>query len=626
MKELLLADLNVPQREACTHTKGPLLILAGAGSGKTKTLTTRLAYLIAHEGVPPQNTLTLTFTNKAAKEMQERARVLLRLCGHAHTQSPRLSTFHKFGFAFLKEYASLLEQKKFKLISPEEAKTLSKTAILNLRPSFINADVYLGHALKTISMIKNHQIALKDCYPDIQKAYALYQEILLKENKIDLDDLLAIPYALLDCLPDLAMHTSQRYRFIMVDEYQDTNPLQFKLLQKLCTAHQNLCVVGDDDQSIYGFRGADITNILEFQDQFPQTKVIKLEQNYRSSQEIVKCANALITHNTQRHHKRLFSHKPSHQDQRLICKHFDNSQEEGRFLAHTILERVKCGIAYHEMAILYRFNTLSKGVEESLRRAQIPYKIVGSVGFFERSIIKDLLAYLRVICDRCDDEKLLRIINKPPRGLGTHRIEKIIELSQEKGLCIYQLYRQGLLDVILDSRGRKGLKTLFDSLQKLQSYKGAGVLDALLQIFPIDSSCNEDELACIESLRIMLEDHFEDQEASLGEFLEQSILEEPRIKTADTLSCMSVHSAKGLEFRVVFVVGFEEGFFPYYKADLEEERRLCYVAITRAKEELYLCSATQRFYFNGLQQGLKPSSFLEEARLLIGKKRCVPSP
>ncbi|WP_104727778.1 ATP-dependent helicase [Helicobacter felis] len=624
MKKILLADLNEPQREACMHVKGPLLILAGAGSGKTKTLTTRLAYLIASKGVPPQNTLTLTFTNKAAKEMQERAGQLLRLCGHTHTQSAWLTTFHKFGFAFLKEHASLLEQKKFKLTSPEEAKTLSRSAILNLKPGFMDADVYLGHAFKMISRIKNHQIDLRNCYPDIQKAYTIYQEILLKEDRIDLDDLLAIPYALLDRLPDLAIYTSQRYAFIMVDEYQDTNPLQFKLLQKLCTTHQNLCVVGDDDQSIYAFRGADISNILDFQDQFPQAKVIKLEQNYRSSKEIVKCANTLIAHNTQRHHKRLFTHKPNNQDQRLVCRHFNDSQEESAFLVRTILERIECGVAHHEIAILYRLNTLSKGVEESLRRAQIPYRIVGSVGFFGRSIVKDLLAYLHVIHDPCNDEKLLRIINKPPRGLGVNRVEKITRLSQEKGLCIYQLYVQGLLDSVLDARGRKGLKTLFDHVQKWQSHKGAGVLDTLLQTFPLDLDCSEDELTCIESLKIMLEDHFEDRQASLADFLEQSILEEPRVKTTNALSCMSVHAAKGLEFRVVFVVGFEEGFFPYYKADLEEERRLCYVAITRAKEELYLCSVAQRLYFNKLQQGLKPSSFLEEAKLLIGTNRCAP--
>ncbi|MFC3848128.1 ATP-dependent helicase [Helicobacter baculiformis] len=616
MKNRLLAGLNAPQAQACIHVEGPLLVLAGAGSGKTKTLTTRLAYLLACARVPPEQTLTLTFTNKAAHEMRERANALLRACGHVCTAHPMLTTFHKFGLFFLKQHAHLLGRQNFKLLSPQEAKTLSKEAILKLKPPYIEERVYLGNIFKHISMLKNHQVALHNCYPDVQKAYKIYQELLLKHNFVDLDDLLALPYALLEDV-ELATYISQRYTFIMVDEYQDTNPLQFKLLQKLCTTHQNLCVVGDDDQSIYGFRGADINNILDFQDQFPQAKVIKLEQNYRSSQDIVQCANTLIKHNTRRHPKTLFSHNPHTNNQRLVFKHFASPHEENTFLTTTILECAKRGVSYGQMAILYRFNMLCKSIEEGLRGAKIPYRVVGGTGFFERAIIKDLLAYFKVIVDPNDDAHLCRIINTPPRGIGATSLEKIKQLSQEHMLSIYQLYKKNLLKGVLAKRTHEMLGKLYTLLQSLASCPNTAVLNTLLQAVPLEARCSEEDLEYIEGLQSMLEDYFQEPQASLAGFLEQSILEDPSLNNDQALSCMSVHAAKGLEFRVVFIVGFEEDFFPYYKADLEEERRLCYVAITRAKEELYLCSAQERMYFNTLQHGLHPSTFLKEARLLL---------
>ncbi|WP_104695614.1 ATP-dependent helicase [Helicobacter salomonis] len=617
MSAQLLAGLNSPQQQACMHLEGPLLILAGAGSGKTKTLTTRLAYMLAHAQVHPEQTLTLTFTNKAAREMKTRASALLRACGYTHGISPILTTFHQFGLFFLKQHAHLLGRRDFKLISPQEAKTLSKEMILKLKPPHMEERAYLTHTLKSISMLKNHQVVLQDCYPDVQKAYQIYQALLCQHNFLDLDDLLALPYSLLEANSELAIYTSQRYTFIMVDEYQDTNPLQFKLLQQLCTTHQNLCVVGDDDQSIYGFRGADINNILDFQDQFPQAKVIKLEQNYRSSQDIVQCANTLIKHNLHRHPKILFSHNPTHANQRLLFKHFHNPHEENSFLTSAIQECAKRGIPYHEMAILYRFNTLCKGIEESLRRAQIPYRVVGGTGFFERTIIRNLLAYLKLIVNPDDESCLARILNTPPRGIGVSSLEKLKGFSQKHHLSIYQLYQQNLLGEVLGKRAREALMQLYTLLESLASYKSAAVLRALLQALPLEARCSDEELEHIEGLESMLEEYFEESEASLEGFLEQSILEEPSPKTSQALSCMSVHAAKGLEFKVVFVVGFEEGFFPYYKADLEEERRLCYVAITRAKEELYLCSTQERVYFNTLQQNLRPSTFLKEAKLFI---------
>ncbi|WP_120944916.1 MULTISPECIES: ATP-dependent helicase [Helicobacter] len=612
MKNKLLAGLSTPQAQACMHTRGPLLILAGAGSGKTKTLTTRLAYLLACERVRPENTLTLTFTNKAACEMRERANALLRACGYVDPNPPLLTTFHKFGLFFLKQHAHLFDMQDFKLLSPQEAKTLSREAILKHKPPHIEEKAYLGNALKYISMVKNHQIALRDCYADTQRAYQAYQDILLEHNGIDLDDLLTLPYALLEAYHELAMDTSQRYEFIMVDEYQDTNPLQFKLLQKLCSAHQNLCVVGDDDQSIYGFRGADINNILEFSDHFPQAKVVKLEQNYRSSKDIVACANTLIQHNTRRHQKVLFSHNPIPTHQHLVFKHFLDDQAENAFLIKTILECAKRGIPYNQMAILYRFNMLVKGIEEGLRRADIPYRVVGATGFFERAIIKDLLAYVRVVSNPNDDASLLRVINTPPRGIGSHSLKKLQELSQARRCSLYQLCQQDQLQGVLAKRSLKALKEFCALLDALAQTPPKQVFSALLKAVPLQIHYEEEELEYLHAFESMLDEHLQEPQANLGSFLEQSVLEEPTPKAQHALSCMSVHAAKGLEFRVVFVVGFEEGFFPYYKADLEEERRLCYVAITRAKEELYLCSAQQRVYFNTLQHGLRPSAFLKE--------------
>ncbi|WP_104740907.1 ATP-dependent helicase [Helicobacter bizzozeronii] len=627
--ENLLADLNPEQKKAVLHVEGPLLVLAGAGSGKTKTLTTRLTYLLAKVGIPAQNTLTLTFTNKAAKEMCQRAMSMLQTC-QIKTSQPMLCTFHRFGYLFLKQHMYLLNREaNFKIIKPEDALSLLRPQFLQLkRNSKLEDRAFLGYLLKMIFQIKNHLIALQDCYSHVQSAFEIYTQTLEKENWVDFDDLLALPYAILQHTPSLAYEVSQHYQHLMVDEYQDTNPLQFKLLQLLCSAHDNLCVVGDDDQSIYGFRGADISNILNFPDHFKSARVIKLEQNYRSSKSILACANELIGHNQHRHGKTLFSHKRKNKHQHLEVLCFSDADKENDFITQKVLECLQRGVPHSEIAILYRLNYLAKSVEEGLKTARIPYQIIGGTGFYERAEIKDILAYLRAIADPHDNMSVLRIINKPARGISKDSVEILNNATKPYRLSIYQALEQGFLIPVLSSKVLKAMRNFYDLLldlkthaQNIQTYADAQAFSTALfertQIFSTLKDNIEERLENLEEFKGMLLSYFQDDpKPSLQDFLDQSILEPPAPTNQEAIKCMSVHASKGLEFRVVFIVGFEERFFPYANANLEEERRLGYVAITRAKEELYICCVKERMYFGQMQEYLKPSCFLQEAKLL----------
>ncbi|WP_120948159.1 ATP-dependent helicase [Helicobacter mehlei] len=625
----LLADLNPEQKKAVLHVEGPLLVLAGAGSGKTKTLTTRLTYLLAKVGIPAQNTLTLTFTNKAAREMYQRAMSMLQTC-QIKTSQPMLCTFHRFGLLFLKQHMHLLNREaNFKIIKPEEALSLVRPQFLQLKGnSKLEDRAFLGHLLKMIFQIKNHLIALQDCYSHVQSAFEIYTQTLEKENWVDFDDLLALPYAILQHTPSLAYEVSQHYQHLMVDEYQDTNPLQFKLLQLLCSAHDNLCVVGDDDQSIYGFRGADISNILNFPDHFKSARVIKLEQNYRSSKSILACANELIGHNQHRHGKTLFSHKRKNKHQHLEVLCFSDASKENDFITQKVLECLQRGVPHSEIAILYRLNYLAKSVEEGLKFARIPYQIIGTTGFYEYAEIKDILAYLRAIANPHDDASVLRIINKPARGISKDSVEILIGTTKPQSLSIYQALEQGFLVHALSSKVLKAVKNFYQLLldlktqvQSIQTYADAQVFaTTLFKRTQIQSTLKdniEERLENLEEFKGMLLSYFQDDpKPSLQDFLDQSILEAPTPTNQEAIKCMSVHASKGLEFRVVFIVGFEERFFPYANANLEEERRLGYVAITRAKEELYICCVQERVYFGQIHEYLKPSCFLQEAKLL----------
>ncbi|WP_281747021.1 ATP-dependent helicase [Helicobacter suis] len=632
--EILMQNLNPAQKRAVEHVQGPLLVLAGAGSGKTKTLTTRLAYLIGYVGIPPENTLTLTFTNKAASEMHQRA---MKLIGR-RTYKPTLCTFHSFGLNFLKHHMERLGRGlDFELKRPNELLKALKPALLAYKKDtrIENDQMFLNYLMKRFSQIKNHLITPEECQ-NIWRAFMYYTETLEKENWVDFDDLIALPYMILNYDLELAKRISERYQYISIDEYQDTNPLQLKLIKTFCCAHENLCAVGDDDQSIYGFRGADIENILNFPEYFPQTKIIKLEQNYRSTKEILTCANELIVHNKKRYQKTLISQKDQSSVQKLEAPHFTNTTEENNFITIKILEAANRGVDYEEMAILYRFNCLSKEVEKGLLQAKIPYTIIGDISFYERAIIKDRLAYLHALMNSHADDCILRLLPKL-KHIGKGSLDKIKNLCARESSSIAKTYQAGLLKPLLSPSSYVSLQDfftlLFDLAKDARSIKNTEQAHILFtSYFRIckeelekQELANSDEevkeelnyLSRLEeTFMSCMEDSLELKGvASIQDFLEQIILETP-IVDSKGVKCMSVHKAKGLEFSVVFVIGFEEEFFPYKNAeDQEEERRLGYVAITRAKEELYLCSAQERNYFGTLQAGLEPSHFLKEAKL-----------
>ncbi|WP_163498713.1 ATP-dependent helicase [Helicobacter suis] len=635
----ILQGLNPAQKRAVEHVQGPLLVLAGAGSGKTKTLTTRLAYLIGYVGIPPENTLTLTFTNKAASEMHQRAMKLIGRCTH----KPTLCTFHSFGLNFLKQHMERLDRGlDFELKTPREIFKLLKPALLAYKKDtrIDNDAIFLNYLMKRFSQIKNHLITPERCQ-DIWHAFMYYTEALEKENWVDFDDLIALPYRILDYDLELAHSISKRYQYISIDEYQDTNPLQLKLIKTFCCAHENLCAVGDDDQSIYGFRGADIENILNFPEYFPQTKIIKLEQNYRSTKEILTCANELIIHNKKRYQKTLISQKDQSSVQKLEAPHFINTTEENNFITKKILEAANRGVAYEDMAILYRFNCLSKEVEKGLLQAKIPYTVIGDTNFYERAIIKDRLAYLYALINCNADSDILRLLPKL-KHIGKGSIDKIKNLCARKLCSIAKAYQAGLLKPILPQSAYTSLQDfftlLFDLAKDARHIKNIEQARILFKSYLKICQQSPEELEKEWRVKVEEDPDFSDPYylsrleetfiscmedslelkgvASVQDFLEQIILETP-IVDSKGVKCMSVHKAKGLEFSVVFVIGFEEDFFPYKNADdQEEERRLGYVAITRAKEELYLCSAQEREHFGTLQTGLAPSHFLKEAKLI----------
>ncbi|PAF48142.1 ATP-dependent DNA helicase [Helicobacter sp. 12S02634-8] len=625
MNTQILSQLNPAQQEAIQHIDGPMLILAGAGSGKTKTLTTRLAYLIDVVGIPASATLTLTFTNKAASEMRERA---LKLISNDTTHPPLLCTFHKFGLLFLKFHIHYLERGvDFVLIDSDDKKKILKTLSTSLPIGYIesqisqmkNSIISPAQALSTAS--DRHQKLLAQIYQD-------YTDFLVSKNMLDFDDLLALSYEILDTHPSLAQEISQRYCYIMVDEYQDTNYLQYQLLKKLCSAHQNLCVVGDDDQSIYGWRGADISNILEFKDNFENTKIIKLEQNYRSSTQILTIANTLIAHNYSRLGKELVSTKGEGKEITLLHA-YDETTESNQISAE-IKKILANGGSPDEIAILFRLNALSRSIEEGLNRAKIPYKLIGAMRFYERAEIKDILSYLRFILNPNDDFSLSRIINKPKRGIGKTTQEKIYQIAQSANLSVYQAHQSGKYTGVLTDKTHQALNDFFSTISTLREYLDVSMLQFIdIFITEIDlatsldhSNESIDRISNIEEFYGMFRDYYiQSPSNSLQDFLNDlSLSSDADTPIQGSISCMSVHSAKGLEFKYVFITGFEEGFFPLIReeSDIEEERRLGYVAFTRAKDELYISYVDSRFY-KGKRTELEKSRFLQEAGLLGNK-------
>ncbi|MFY4817786.1 ATP-dependent helicase [Aliarcobacter butzleri] len=627
MFENLLISLNDSQKIAAQHVDGPLLILAGAGSGKTKTITTRLAFLISI-GIDPSSILTLTFTNKAATEMRERAFSLLD--SSKIFTPPLLCTFHKFGLLFLKFHMSELERKNnFIIIDTDDKKRILKSINKEIPSALLASEVskYKNSLMSPSEVKATAQLKL---YQEIAQIYEDYENYLEKNNLVDFDDLLLLPYKILKNNESLAKQISQKYQYIMVDEYQDTNELQYRLLRLLCSSHNNLCVVGDDDQSIYGWRGATIKNILNFSDHFENSLVIKLEDNYRSTDTILNHANQLIEHNRDRLGKKLIGTRTKGDSIRIYESNDEN--DETRKIVEDIKKLIDSGENPKNIAILFRVNALSRSLEEGFNKAGLHYKLVGGMKFYERSEIKDLIAYFRILTNLNDNFSIKRIINKPKRGIGKTTIEKLEEKSIETGKSIFDLIQDLDAEAISLIVGKKNARTLkvFEAsildLRESLTQSKMRFLDNFEETFDYRASYDNlpdgfERQANIDEFYGYIRDYFiQNPHLDLKDFLNEIALEsENDDYSGEAVSMMSVHASKGLEFKHLFIIGLEEGFFPITGdgSDLEEERRLGYVAITRAKDNLTLSFVHSRFY-KGKRTVLSKSRFLSESGLIKG--------
>ena len=603
-----LKELNKAQYEAATHIDGALLILAGAGSGKTKTITTRLAYLLSL-GIDPANTLTLTFTNKAASEMRQRA---LSMIDTDISHPPLLLTFHKFGLLFLKLYIHMLNRdNNFVIIDMDDQRKILKQISTDLPPNFMS---------KEISKYKNSFLTPDEVYTlatdsNLKKMahiYDKYQKYLLDNNLVDFDDLLLLTYEILNKNDDLTQEISQKYQYIMVDEYQDTNEIQLLLLKKLCSTHNNICVVGDDDQSIYGFRGANHKNILEFEKDF-NAKVIKLELNYRSTNQILNAANSLISFNKNRYNKKLISAIGDGKEVKLISNY--NEIAEAETIAKEIKKLINSGINPKDIAILYRINALSRSIEDGLRNEGIPYKLVGGMKFYEREEIKDLISYLRLLINPNDDYSFKRVVNKPRRGIGKTTLNKLENAKGETSFI--EFIKKDDLS-FLSKKAAKTLKDFVNTLDFLSKTSLDELPELIEKTIELSKSYkDEDKARNIEEFYGLIR---EKSDLNLREFLNELSLETDQDKITDEMiNVMTIHASKGLEFDYLYVIGLEEGFFPLGDADIEEERRLAYVAITRAKKELALSYVESR-YIRGQRSKVSKSRFLTEAGLIKGER------
>ncbi len=614
----ILKGLNDKQYEAVTKTQGPCLVIAGAGSGKTKVLTHKIAYLIEHEGAKPWDILAITFTNKAANEMKER---ITNLIGEA-AKDIWMGTFHSICVKILRRFIDRIGfDSSFIIFDTSDQKTLIKGCLRDLG---IDDKMFTDRSvLSEISNAKNETLE-PDQYQlrangDFRKekiatVYELYQKRLKENNAIDFDDIINYTIKILLENPDIMEYYSNKFKYVLVDEYQDTNKSQFTLVTMLASKHGNITVVGDNDQGIYSFRGADISNILNFEKDFPGTKIIKLEQNYRCTGNILKAANAVIKNNEVKYKKELWTQN----EEGNLPKVYQakNEYDEGAYVVEQIehLKREEY-YKYSDFAILYRMNTQSRAIEDILRRENIPYKIIGGLKFYERKEIKDIIAYLRLIQNGNDNLSLKRIINEPKRGIGKTSLDKVEQLSIQTGISMYEIIKNaeqyGLNRVYLNSREFVNcIEELKAKKEELpiselikQTLKKSGYTKALENEKTIEAENRIENLD--EFLTVAIE--FEEQEAenTLSAFLEGITLSsdiDNLEEDEDYVTLMTLHSAKGLEFPVVFLVGMEEGIFPGYKSiseptELEEERRLCYVGITRAKEHLFLTCSKQRTIF-----------------------------
>ena len=628
----ILEGLNDKQYEAVTNTEGPCLVIAGAGSGKTKVLTHKIAYLIKEKDVKPWNILSITFTNKAANEMKER---IVNLVGDVAADI-WMGTFHSICVRILRRFIDRIGfDNSFIIFDTSDQKTLVKNCLKDL-----GIDDKLFNDRSVLSEISNakNEMLTPESYAarangdfrkeKISTVYELYQKRLKENNAIDFDDIINYTIEILQDNEDIREYYCDKFKYILVDEYQDTNKAQFMLVKILASKYKNITVVGDNDQGIYSFRGADISNILNFEKDFPGTKIIKLEQNYRCTGNILKAANAVIKNNEVKYKKELWTQNEEGNLPKVYQA--DNEYDEASYIVEQIehLRREEY-YKYKDFAVLYRMNTQSRAIEDILRRENIPYKIIGGLKFYERKEIKDLIAYLRLIQNHNDNLSLRRIINEPKRGIGKTSLDKIELISNDTGESMYEIIKRadefGLNRVFLNSRefvntieelSAKKDELPISELIK-QVLKKSGYTKALQNENTIEAENRIENLD--EFLTVAIEFEEEEVENGLREFLEGITLSsdiDELEESDDYVTLMTLHSAKGLEFPVVFLVGMEEGIFPGYKSiseprELEEERRLCYVGITRAKEHLYLTCSKQRTIFGSTSYN-QTSRFLKE--------------
>lgn len=629
--------LNKEQQEAVFHTEGPLLILAGAGSGKTRVLTHRIAYLIDEKGVNPWNILAITFTNKAAGEMRERVD---RIVGFG-SESIWVSTFHSTCVRILRRHIERLGYStNFTIYDTDDQKTLMKDVckLLQIDTKMLKERTLLS----AISSAKNECITAQEYELNavgdytkqrIAQVYKEYEKQMRANNALDFDDLLLKTVQLFQSQPDILEYYQERFRYIMVDEYQDTNTVQFQMIRLLAAKYQNLCVVGDDDQSIYKFRGANIQNILNFEQEFEQAHVIKLEQNYRSTDTILKAANAVISNNLGRKSKSLWTDKG--EGDKIQMQQFDDAFEEANYVAANIAKHVREGErSYKDHAVLYRTNAQSRLFEERFVQANIPYKVIGGVNFYARKEIKDLLAYLKTIDNGQDDLAVRRIINVPKRGIGLTTINRVQENALEREVPFYEALRtadlipgvgraatkiESFVALIEHFKDTAKTASVSDLMQEILDY--TGYQEYLKEEGEEEAAVRQENIDELLSKIAAYEESCEEEMPTLSGFLEEVALVadiDSLEEESDYVVLMTLHSAKGLEFPEVYLTGMEDGIFPSYMTitaddptEVEEERRLCYVGITRAEENLTMTCARRRM-IRGETQYNKMSRFLKE--------------
>lgn len=615
-----LEELNERQREAVLYNDGPLLIIAGAGAGKTKTLTTKIAYLIENKNVAPENILAITFTNKAAKEMKDR---LFKTIGQT-AKYLQVSTFHSFGLKLLREnYDALGYDKNFVIMDSDDSLTVVKKIIKDIG---YDPKIYNPRAIRNkISSCKNEmtspeayeRYAASDFEKVVQEVYAKYEKKLQRNNSVDFDDLLLLPIELFKKNPDILNKYQDLYQYILIDEYQDTNEAQYILTKMLSAKNRKITCVGDDSQSIYSFRGANYKNILNFEKDYKDAKTILLEQNYRSTSNILDAANQVIKNNKMRKDKNLWTSRGI--GEKIKYYRAYNERDEAQYVIRKIKELTNRNVEYKDIAVLYRTNAQSRVLEEEMLKENLPYRVIGSFYFYSRKEIKDLIAYLRLIHNSKDNVSLLRVINTPKRGIGLKTIENLTIQADAMGVSIYEAISSGK---------ELEFKNIIEKLKEMsKDLTLTELIDKVLEVSGMKKELEDEKTLEAEVRLENLEEFksitktFEEREGliSLEDFLlEISLISDVEEYKDDPnrISLMTVHSVKGLEFDHVFVVGMEEGIFPHINSlmdnsELEEERRLCYVAITRAKDDLHLVNARRRTLF-GKEQINPVSRFLGE--------------